>query len=632
MRETKRREKTVARVETVLSVRIAEWRKGEGAESEKQLVFLTTSRVCGSRRRRLKSKVHGRCGALLTARWLHTRRAMAASNHDGTYLKLPVKRYAPRSIRETAEGRYWRQYRSPALLNQVSQVTSVHFSDTYPHHLAVTSSARVTVYNSSSRRPVKTFQRFKDVAYSGVLRSDGKALAVGGQQGWVQLFDMASRAVLRKFTLHTRPARCVRFSPHSHAILCSASDDTTVRLWDIAAGACVTRHDGHTDYARAVTGHPSSSTTWASGSYDGTVKLWDSRVNGGKGGCGMTLKHNAPVEDVSWLPGGQMLVSVGGQDVCVWDALAGGKLVKRIRCHQKTVMTCHVAPDGGPVPVAEDKNGDSDLFSGFNSSRSAMTRTSPRLLTGSLDGHVKVFELDNFSVTHGAKYPGPVLSVALSPDANTLAVGTANRLLSIRRRSKSREELITGDGGVTGVGTQGHTSSQTRQNRKTGPRRLDAGSYQYFIRGQNAKAAEGDAKIERRRRARLAQHDHALRRFRYAGALDSSLAGGRAEVACAVFEEIARRGGLKTALAGRDASQLEPVLLFVAKHVGNPRHTRQLTSVVAQILNIYGGEIGASSKVDSALRKIRQRVFNQIKLQTELANLEGVAAPLLAAR
>ena len=92
------------------------------------------------------------------------------------------------------------------------------------------------------------------------------------------------------------------------------------------------------------------------------------------------------------------------------------------------------------------------------------------------------------------------------------------------------------------------------------------------------------------------------------------------------------KGGLKTALAGRDASQLEPVLLFVAKHVGNPRHTRQLTSVVAQILNIYGGEIGASSKVDSALRKIRQRVFNQIKLQTELANLEGVAAPLLAAR
>ena len=549
---------------------------------------------------------------------------MAATDHDGTYLKLPVKRYAPRSIRETAEGRYWRAYKSPALLNQVSQVTSVAFAEAYPHHLAVTSSARVTVYNSKSRRPHKTFQRFKDVAYSGVLRADGKALAVGGQQGWVQLFDTSSRAVLRKFTLHTRAARAVRFSPHSHGILCSASDDTTVRLWDVAAGACATRHDGHTDYARSVAGHPFSATTWASGSYDGTVKLWDSRVNGGKGGCGMTLRHGAPVEDVQWLPGGAMLVSVGGQDVCVWDALSGGKLLRKMRCHQKTVMCAHVAPDGGPPPVEEN-----DVFESFQRGRSATDRVSPRLLTGSLDGHVKVHELDGFSVTHSAKYPGPVLSVALSPDASVLAVGTANRLLSIRRRSRR------GRGGEEGVGRGGDAEAvglkTGTRGQRNGPRRLDAGSYQYFTRGQNARAAEGDARVERRRRARLAPHDHALRRFRYGEALDAALAGGRAEVVAAVLEEIARRGGLKTALAGRDAAGLEPVLRFVARHVANPRHSRQLAGVTARVLDIYGGEIGASTKVDNALRRIRDRVAHQIKLQGQLAALGGVAAPLLAA-
>lgn len=550
---------------------------------------------------------------------------MAATDHDGTYLKLPVKRYAPRSIRETAEGRYWRAYKSPALLNQVSQVTSVAFAEAYPHHLAVTSSARVTVYNSKSRRPHKTFQRFKDVAYSGVLRADGKALAVGGQQGWVQLFDTSSRAVLRKFTLHTRAARAVRFSPHSHGILCSASDDTTVRLWDVAAGACATRHDGHTDYARSVAGHPFSATTWASGSYDGTVKLWDSRVNGGKGGCGMTLRHGAPVEDVQWLPGGAMLVSVGGQDVCVWDALSGGKLLRKMRCHQKTVMCAHVAPDGGPPPVEEN-----DVFESFQRGRSATDRVSPRLLTGSLDGHVKVHELDGFSVTHSAKYPGPVLSVALSPDASVLAVGTANRLLSIRRRSR-----ILVRGGEEGVGRGGDAElmglKTGTRGKRNGPRRLDAGSYQYFTRGQNARAAEGDARVERRRRARLAPHDHALRRFRYGDALDAALAGGRAEVVAAVLEEIARRGGLKTALAGRDAAGLEPVLRFVARHVANPRHSRQLAGVTARVLDIYGGEIGASTKVDNALRRIRDRVAHQIKLQGQLAALGGVAAPLLAA-
>lgn len=361
---------------------------------------------------------------------------MAERTHDGTYLKLPVKRYAPRSIRETAEGRYWKAYKAPSLINQVAQVTSCHFTECYPYMLAATSSARVTIYNSQTRRSQRTFARFKDVAYSGVLRSDGKAMLVGGQQGKVQLFDMSSRSILRQFTLHTRAVRAVRFSPQNYSTVCSASDDATVRIWDVTAGACTRRHDGHKDYVRSIAGHPTSNATWASGSYDHTVKLWDGR-DGGKD-ASMTLDHGAPVEDVAWLPSGSLLVSVGGQDVCVWDMLGGGRLLQRLRCHQKTIMSAFVAPDGGPPPILETPEFEGSGVAHYG----AMARTAPRLLTGSLDGHVKVHELDTFTVTHSAKYPGPVLSVALSPDANVLAVGTANKLLSIRKRNKPRASLL----------------------------------------------------------------------------------------------------------------------------------------------------------------------------------------------
>ena len=161
-------------------------------------------------------------------------------------------------------------------------------------------------------------------------------------------------------------------------------------------------------------------------------------------------------------------------------------------------------------------------------------------------------------MTHSAKYPGPVLSVALSPDANLLAVGTANKLLSLRKRNKPRASHADAVGGGEG---RGKTASGGYKvgggggggDRRRRPRRLDAGSYQYFIRGTDAKAAEGDARIFRRRRARLAAHDHALRRFRYGEALDAALAGGRAEVVAAVLEEIGMRGGLRAALSGRDA-------------------------------------------------------------------------------
>ena len=124
-------------------------------------------------------------------------------------------------------------------------------------------------------------------------------MVVGGQAGIVQLFDMNSRSILRKFEMHTRAVRSVKFSPQSYATIASASDDTTVRIWDVAAGECVRRHDGHTDYARSIAGHPTAQTTWASGSYDHTVRLWDNRD--GSTSATMTLDHGAPVEDVAML-------------------------------------------------------------------------------------------------------------------------------------------------------------------------------------------------------------------------------------------------------------------------------------------------------------------------------------------
>ena len=535
----------------------------------------------------------------------------------GDYVKVEPKRYAPKTLRETAEGRYWRAYKAPALINAVSQVTSLHFADAYPYQLAVTSSARVTVYNSQSRRQHRIFARFKDIAYSGVLRSDARAMVVGGQAGIVQLFDMNSRSILRKFEMHTRAVRSVKFSPQSYATIASASDDTTVRIWDVAAGECVRRHDGHTDYARSIAGHPTAQTTWASGSYDHTVRLWDNRD--GSTSATMTLDHGSPVEDVAWLPSGSLLVSVGGQDACVWDVLGGGKLLKRLRCHQKTIMSCHVAPDGGPPPVLEHGSFAARAGAGGRA-------TAPRLLTGSLDGHVKVHELDDFSVTHSAKYPGPVLAVALSPDANALAVGTANKLLSIRRRTKPRSHALGGGGG--GGGDLGFHKVGPSGRRKA-PRRLDAGSWQYFIRGMNAKAAEGDFKVQRLRSVRLQAHDRALKRFRFTEALDASLAGGRPEVIAAVIDEIAAHGALSKALAGRDAAALQPVLRYVMKHIGNPRHTRQLVHVAGMVLDIYGGSVGASREVDAALRLIRERVAVTLRLHDSLAALAGVASPLL---
>ena len=49
-----------------------------------------------------------------------------------------------------------------------------------------------------------------------------------------------------------------------------------------------------------------------------------------------------------------------------------------------------------------------------------------------------MYELDAFKVTHVSKYPAPVLSVAISPNAALLAVGMADGQLSVRKHSHNK--------------------------------------------------------------------------------------------------------------------------------------------------------------------------------------------------
>lgn len=55
---------------------------------------------------------------------------------------------------------------------------------------------QVLVYSSATQKQVRQFTRFKDIAYSGSFREDGKLLVAGGQDSLVQVIlrDLLLRA------------------------------------------------------------------------------------------------------------------------------------------------------------------------------------------------------------------------------------------------------------------------------------------------------------------------------------------------------------------------------------------------------------------------------------------------------
>jgi U3 small nucleolar RNA-associated protein 15 len=71
------------------------------------------------------------------------------------------------------------------------------------------------------------------------------------------------------------------------------------------------------------------------GSYDQTVKMIDSRTQS----IVISVDHGEPVENVLMFPSANIFISCGGNVIKVWDVLKGGKLMRTLVNHHKTVTS-----------------------------------------------------------------------------------------------------------------------------------------------------------------------------------------------------------------------------------------------------------------------------------------------------
>lgn len=424
--------------------------------------------------------------------------------------------------------------------------------------------------------------RFKEVAYSTRFRSDGQLLVAGGEEGIVRVIDANSRAVLRTFSeASKRPIHLTRFSTNNHHIMVG-SDDCTVTCYDLQGQTSAFTLQGHKDHVRTGLVSPASENIWISGSHDHTVKVWDTRSQE----CLATMEHQAPIEDIVALPGGGIILSAAGNEVKVWDVVAGFRLLDTISAHQKAVTSLSYDP-----------------------SRS-------RLFTSSLDSTVKVFDTNTYKIIHVIKYPAPILSVGVSPKNSHLVTGMSDGMLSIRHRVvKLHEE------------PKALSFSQPFQTKtKTVPTINVA----YMLRGSEYQGSASDYKVEKIKRQRLRRYDQHLKKFQYKLALDSALESKDPIVISSLFEEFMRRSSLAVPLSGRNEVSLRPILLFLIKHVRNPRYAPVIITVSNMILDLYAPTIGLSPSIDKLYMTLQHKVNEEIEFQKQLTSLMGIFETLFA--
>ncbi|KAG8011832.1 U3 small nucleolar RNA-associated protein 15-like protein [Nibea albiflora] len=475
----------------------------------------------------------------------------------------------------TQDTLYWKNYKAPLQIKEFGAITNIDFSPVAPHNFAVTAFTRVHIYGPFSQEPVKTFTRFKDTAYSGRFRSDGQLLVAGCEDSVVRLFDASGKVALRMFKGHTKAVHVTDFTSDGYQIL-TGSDDYTCRLWDVPNATELNTYQEHTDYIRCGVTSKLNRDFFITGSYDHTLKMFDARLDKSV----MTMDHGHPVENLLLYPSEGLLVSAGGRYVKVWDLLKGGQPLVSLKNHHKTVTCLSLGSNG------------------------------QRLLSASLDRHVKVYNTTNYKVVHNFDYAASILSLGLAPNDESIVVGMANGILSVKHR-KSLEE-----------------SKETSGQQRRKP------SYRVFVKGKNYVPKQDDYLVSKPVKQHLARYDKQLKKFNVSKALDTALETWlrwrKPEITVAVLKELDRRGTLKNALAGRDEKSLFHLLRFLNGYLVDPRFAPVLVTTAEMILDIYRSVIGQSPVVDQQLLRLQDLLEREIDYQKDLLEVLGMLDTMFA--
>lgn len=83
------------------------------------------------------------------------------------------------------------------------------------------------------KKRTKGIGPIKGMSFSG----DGRLLALGGEDGWIEVWEWPAMKRLRRWQASDKAVRNVDFSPaHNDGVLFSCDEAGACRLWDAAAG------------------------------------------------------------------------------------------------------------------------------------------------------------------------------------------------------------------------------------------------------------------------------------------------------------------------------------------------------------------------------------------------------------
>jgi WD40 repeat protein len=214
----------------------------------------------------------------------------------------------------------------------------------------------IRVWNLPTGKELKSVTvTLKDVS-SMAFSANGRWVIVGNRSGWVQIWDLDKKVLVRRLTGHTARINSLCWSlDERFALSCSGGEgqsDRTIRLWDLASGKEIRRIAGQASDVHQVDLSPDNLRALAV-TDDGIIRVWD--LNTGQQKL-QTPEMGQPGYCVVLSPDTRFILSSGGSKaIHLWDAETGKEL-RRLDGHLGPVRCLSFSPDGyRAVSGSDDK-------------------------------------------------------------------------------------------------------------------------------------------------------------------------------------------------------------------------------------------------------------------------------------
>jgi WD40 repeat protein len=295
--------------------------------------------------------------------------------------------------------------------------------------LATATQGAVVLFDLENRAVVRQWPVDQPVT-SLIFVAGGTQLVTAHANGAMRRWDVATGEALAGFAGHSQWIAFLRLD-HDGKLLTSVSDDRRVGIWDVASGKPVAMLEGHQG-AVAESAFSPDGKLLASVGNEGAIRVWDVAT---RAGVGTLNVPGVSLSTVGFSPDGSLLAAAGSDHVLrLWKVPSPF----RIDAIDPGAHDLVHSPDGRLLAfVSPDTSiGIWDLAAGALAMRVPGHPLMSNLMAFSLDGRrlvvrggpdARIWDLPSrtqiFTVSD---YPDQMLSLALGPTGQTVALGLIN--------------------------------------------------------------------------------------------------------------------------------------------------------------------------------------------------------------